>query len=119
MRPNSSRALLRNHSHAGGGKLKKSGNGTRYEFSVYIARPARQSDLAIARLRALCDEAIPNKYDIKVVDLSKNPKLAREHDILALPAIFRTLPAPLRKSIGDLSDKDRALLGLIRRTAAD
>lgn len=99
--------------------MKKRGNGTRYEFSVYIARPTRQSDLALARLRALCDESIPNNYDIKVIDLSKSPKLAREHDILALPAIFRTLPAPLRKSIGDLSDKDRALLGLIQGIAAD
>jgi circadian clock protein KaiB len=84
----------------------------RYKFSVYIASPTRKSDSALARLRKICDEQIPSDYEIKVFDLSKSPELATTHDIVATPAIFRTLPAPVRKSIGDLSKTDKSLLGL-------
>ena len=84
----------------------------RYKFSVYIASPTRKSDSALARLRKICDEKIPADYEIKVIDLSKNPELATHHNIVATPAVFRTFPAPLRKSIGDLSKSDKALLGL-------
>jgi len=84
----------------------------RYKFSVYIASPTIESETALARLRKICDEQIPLEYEIEVFDLSKNPRLASEHNIIATPAIFRTLPAPVLKSIGDLSRTDQALLGL-------
>ena len=84
----------------------------RFKFRVYIARPTRKSDLALARLRALCAEAFPDDYDIEMIDLAKSPHLAKEHQILATPAVFRTLPAPVRKSIGDLSKTDKSRLGL-------
>jgi circadian clock protein KaiB len=91
----------------------KNGNGkTGYTFTVYIARPSRQSDLALARLRTICDEKIPAAYEIEVIDLSKNPQMASDKNIIATPAIFRTLPIPVIRSIGDLSETDRALLGL-------
>jgi len=83
-----------------------------FKFQVYIARPTRQSDLALARLRAICDEAIPDDYDIEIIDLAKRPGLAGKFQIVATPTILRTLPAPIRKSIGDLSKTDKALLGL-------
>jgi circadian clock protein KaiB len=103
--------------NAGGSMAKKSakkrtGNSPRYKFSVYIASPTRKSDSALARLRKICDEKIPADYEIKVINLSKNPELATHHNIVATPAVFRTFPAPLRKSIGDLSKTDKALLGL-------
>src|SRR5882762_7007749 len=102
---------------AGGSMAKKSpkkqtGNSPRYKFSVYISSPTPKSDSALARLRKICDEKIPADYEIKVVDLSKNPELATRHNIVATPAVFRTFPAPLRKSIGDLSKTDKTLLGL-------
>jgi hypothetical protein len=91
--------------------VKKNGNGkTAYKFSVYIACSTWRSDLALARLRTICDKTIPNDYDTKVIDLSKNPELVRDQQIVATPGIFRTLPA--RRSIGDLIEKDKALLGL-------
>ena len=99
---------------------KSSRRKTRFKFSVYIARPTQESDAALARLRKLCDEAIPKNYYIKVIDLSKNPELARDHDIVATPAVFRTLPAPVRRSIGNLTNKDKTLLGLdLRPMEAD
>ena len=101
--------------------LKKSSRRkTRFKFAVYIARPSAESDAALARLRKICDETIPKNYDIRVIDLSKNPELARDHQIVATPAVFRTLPTPVRKSIGELSSKDRTLLGLnLKEVAAD
>jgi circadian clock protein KaiB len=84
----------------------------RYKFAVYIASPTRESGLALARLRKICDEQIPTEYEIEVFDLRKNPRLASDHNIIATPAIFRTLPAPVLKSIGDLSKADKTLLGL-------
>jgi circadian clock protein KaiB len=84
----------------------------RYKFSVYIASRTIESETALARLRKICDEQIPLEYEIEVFDLSKNPQLAKDHNVIATPAIFRTLPAPVLKSIGDLSRTDQALLGL-------
>src|SRR5258708_2155347 len=84
----------------------------RYKFAVYIASPTRESESALARLRKICDEQIPMDYEIEIFDLRKNPRLASELNIIGTPAIFRTLPAPVLKSIGDLSKVDKALLGL-------
>jgi circadian clock protein KaiB len=67
----------------------------RYKFAVYIATSTRESQLALARLRTICDEQIPMDYEIEVFDLRKNPRLASDHNIIATPAIFRTLPAPV------------------------
>jgi circadian clock protein KaiB len=92
--------------------MNKRPSSPRYKFSVYIARETRMSDLAVERLTKICEENIPGEYQIEVIDIAKRPDLARNQDIVATPAVFRTLPAPLRKSIGDLSDKDKAILGL-------
>jgi circadian clock protein KaiB len=92
--------------------MSKRRSAPRYKFSVYIARETRMSALAVNRLKKICEAKVPGDYDIQVIDISKHPDLARNQNILATPAIFRTLPAPLRKSIGDLSDKDRTVLGL-------
>ena len=55
---------------------------------------------------------MPGKYKIEVIDLLKNPKLAKGDQILAIPTLVRKLPEPVRKIIGDLSDTERALIGL-------
>jgi circadian clock protein KaiB len=91
---------------------KRAVRSPRFKFSVYIASQTRQSELALARLRKICDEEIPANYEIEIIDLAKNPHLAKEHQIVATPSIFRTLPAPVRKSIGNLSKADKTLLGL-------
>jgi circadian clock protein KaiB len=70
------------------------------------------SNLALERLKKICDENIPGEYQIEVIDIAKRPDLAQSQNIVATPAVFRTLPAPIRKSIGDLSNEDRRLLGL-------
>jgi circadian clock protein KaiB len=67
--------------------------------------------LAVARLRKICEEKIPGNYEIEVIDVTKRPDLAKAHRVVA-PAVLRNLPAPLRKSIGDFSNKEKALLSL-------
>jgi len=93
-------------------EMNKRPSSPRYKFSVYVAHGKRMSDLAVKRLKKICEENIPGEYQIEVIDIAKRPDVARNQNIVATPAIFRTLPAPLRKSIGDLSDKDKAILGL-------
>jgi len=67
---------------------------------------------ALANLRNACEEFLPGKYRIHVVDLTKNPQLARGDKILALPTVVRRLPHPIRRMIGDLSDRQKLLIGL-------
>ena len=69
------------------------------------SRPSRTS-------RRICEEHLAGKYSIEVVDLLKNPQLARGDQILAVPTLVRKLPEPVRKIIGDLSNTERVLVGL-------
>src|SRR5262249_45649096 len=83
-----------------------------WRLRLYIAGPSAKSGSALAPLKQLCEGHLPGKYVIEVVDFKKGPQLAREHQIVAIPTLVRQLPAPLRKIIGDLSNKERALIGL-------
>jgi len=83
-----------------------------WELRLYVAGQSKKSLAAIQNLRRLCDEHLAGKYDIEVVDLLKNPQLAAGDQILAIPTLVRKLPAPMKKIIGDLSNAERALVGL-------
>ena len=60
----------------------------------------------------MCEEHLPGRYSIEVVDLLKNPRLAKDDQIVAIPTLVRRLPEPMRKIIGDLSDTEAVLVGL-------
>jgi circadian clock protein KaiB len=79
---------------------------------LYVAGQTPKSLAAIANLQQICSEHIPGQYDIEVIDLKKNPQLAREHSIVAIPTLVRELPVPVRKIIGDLSDVHKVLVSL-------
>ena len=81
-------------------------------LSLYIAGDTPKSRTALSNLKKICSEHLEGRYRIKVIDLLKNPKLARDHQILALPTLVRQLPVPIRKIIGDLSNTERVLVGL-------
>jgi circadian clock protein KaiB len=68
--------------------------------------------LAVARLRKICEELVPGNYEIEVIDVSKRPDLAKSHQVAITSAILRNLSAPLRTSIVNFSNKEKALLGL-------
>lgn len=84
----------------------------KYDLCLYVAGETPRSLAALANLRQICAEHLDAGYRITVIDLLKNPKLARDHQILALPTLVRQIPAPFRKIIGDLSDTERVLVGL-------
>ena len=83
-----------------------------WELRLYVAGQTPKSLAAFANLKKLCEEHMPGKYKIEVIDLLKNPKLAKGDQILAIPTLVRKLPEPVRKIIGDLSDTERVLIGL-------
>lgn len=85
---------------------------TAYQLRLYVAGETERSMLAVANLQRLCEEHLPGRYSIEVIDLKKHPQLARRDNIIAIPTLVRRLPEPLRRIIGDLSDPGRALVGL-------
>jgi circadian clock protein KaiB len=83
-----------------------------WQLRLYVAGQTPKSIEAFANLKRLCEEHLKGKYRIEVFDLLKNPKLAKGDQILAIPTLVRKLPPPLKKIIGDLSDRERVLVGL-------
>jgi circadian clock protein KaiB len=83
-----------------------------WRLRLYVAGESPKSMEAFANLKALCENHLEHPYEIEIVDLVENPRLARGDEILAIPTLVRRLPAPIRKIIGDLSDTDRVLVGL-------
>jgi circadian clock protein KaiB len=86
-----------------------------WDLRLYVAGSTPKSVAAFDNLKRLCEERLPGQYRIEVVDLIKNPKLARGDQILAVPTLVRKLPQPLKKIIGDLTNKERVLVGLDMR----
>jgi circadian clock protein KaiB len=84
----------------------------RWDLRLYIAGQTPCSLVAIANLRKICDEYLPGRCRIQIVDLLVHPKLARDHEILAIPTLVRKRPKPLRRIVGNCSNIPRALAGL-------
>jgi circadian clock protein KaiB len=89
-----------------------------WELRLYVAGQTAKSLQAFANLKRICEEHLGGKYKIEVVDLTKNPEIARGDQIFALPTLVRKLPEPVRKIIGDLSNTERVLVGLNLRPRA-
>ncbi len=79
---------------------------------LYVAGETPKSLQAIRNLEAICKDRLEGRYQIEVIDLLKEPHLAAEHQILAVPTLVRRLPPPVHKVIGDLSSKEKVLVGL-------
>ena len=89
-----------------------------WELRLYVAGQTPKSLQAFTNLKNICEEHLAGRYRIEVVDLLKNPQLAKGDQILALPTLVRKLPEPVRKIIGDLSNTERVLVGLDLRPRA-
>ena len=88
-----------------------------WELRLYVAGQTPKSITAFANIKRLCDEHLPGRYRIEIVDLLENPQLAAGDQIVAIPTLVRKLPEPLRKIVGDLRDTERVLVGLQLRPA--
>jgi circadian clock protein KaiB len=93
-------------------KLKKQRGSGRVHLRLYVAGQTPRSVAALANLKQVCEEHVPGKYKIEVIDLLKKPQLASGDQILAVPTVVRSLPQPIRKIIGDLSNTEKLLIGL-------
>ncbi|MBE0559015.1 MAG: circadian clock protein KaiB [Proteobacteria bacterium] len=83
-----------------------------WELRLYVAGQTPRAVAAFDNLQKICEEHLAGVYEIEVIDLLKNPQLARDDQILAVPTLVRKLPTPIKKIIGDLSDSERVLVGL-------
>jgi circadian clock protein KaiB len=87
-----------------------------WELRLYVAGQTAKSVAALANLKRFCEQNLSGKYTIEVVDLLKEPQLARDHQILAIPTLVRKLPPPIRKVIGDLSNTEKIRMGMDLQT---
>lgn len=94
------------------GETSQSETVKEWDLKIYVAGETPKSRDAIANLRKVCEEYLKDRYSIQVIDLLKNPRLAAEDQIFAVPTVVRKLPEPLKKLIGDLSATEKVLVGL-------
>ena len=89
-----------------------------WELRLYVAGQSPRSLLAFSNLKRMCEEYVPGRYRIEVIDLVEHPQLAAGDQIVAIPTLVRRLPEPLRRIVGDLRNTERTLVGLQLRPAA-
>jgi circadian clock protein KaiB len=83
-----------------------------WNLRLYIAGQTPKSITALTNLKKICEQHLANQYSIEIIDLVRNPQLARADQIFAIPTLVRNLPTPIKKIIGDLSNTEKVLLGL-------
>jgi circadian clock protein KaiB len=84
----------------------------RYLLRLFVTGMTPRSTEAIARIKAICEEFLEGRYELEVIDIYQQPDAARAEQIIATPTLIKKLPPPLRRLVGDLSDRRRVLLGL-------
>jgi circadian clock protein KaiB len=84
----------------------------RYVLRLYVVGATAASQRAVANLSKLCEEELAGRYTLEVVDISQRPELAAGEQIIAAPTLVRLLPEPMARLVGDMSDRERVLLGL-------
>ncbi len=83
-----------------------------YVLRLYVTGMTPKSTLAITNVRELCEKHLAGRYELKVIDIYQQPKLAKGEQIIATPTLIKKLPLPLRRLIGDMSDMERFLVGI-------
>ena len=84
----------------------------RYVLRLYVAGMTPRSTRAIANIREICEGHLKGRYNLQVIDIYQQPVLAEGDQIIAVPTLIKKLPVPLRRLIGDLSDREQVLIGL-------
>jgi len=84
----------------------------RYLLKLYVSGSSDMSINAITNIKTICEENLKGRYDLEVIDLYQNPDLAREEQIIVAPTLIKKLPLPVKRIIGNLSNKEKVLIGL-------
>jgi circadian clock protein KaiB len=83
-----------------------------YILRLYVTGSSHRSLRAVYNLKKLCEEYLPDDYDLEVIDIYKDPEAARAEQIIAAPTLVKKLPRPIRKFVGDMSNTEKILVGL-------
>lgn len=83
-----------------------------YVLRLFVTGTTERSQRAISNMRKICEENLAGRYDLEVIDIYKDPESTRDLQIVATPTLVKVLPAPLRRIIGDLSNREKVLAGL-------
>ncbi|MBA3521337.1 MAG: hypothetical protein H0T90_02380 [Gemmatimonadales bacterium] len=83
-----------------------------YHLRLYVAGATHRSVRAIQNIKAICEAYLAGRYKLEIFDVCRHPALAREEQIVAAPTLVKAAPAPVRRLIGDMSDRSRVLAGL-------
>lgn len=92
--------------------LDVSSDADQYVLRLYVTGMTPRSSRAISMIKSICEEHLQGRYNLEVIDIYQQPTLARDEQVIATPTLVKKLPKPLRRFIGDLSDKERILFGL-------
>lgn len=84
----------------------------KFKLKLYVMGKTARSESAIKNLYTICDKLMEEKYELSIIDVLEQPQLAEDERIIATPTLIKILPPPIRRVIGDLSDKEKVLLGL-------
>jgi len=84
----------------------------RFVLKLYVNGQSPNGERAIANLRRICDEELGEHYEMQIIDVLEHPQLAEDQRIIATPTLIKESPPPLRRLIGNLSDREKVLLGL-------
>jgi circadian clock protein KaiB len=106
LRANGCVGCFESHSPLQGGTLAN------YVLRLFVTGTSPRAEMAVNNLRRICEQELRGQYELQVIDVLEQPELAEEEKILATPTLIKQLPPPLRRVIGDLSDKDKVLFGL-------
>ncbi|HEX6628278.1 MAG TPA: circadian clock KaiB family protein [Gemmatimonadaceae bacterium] len=90
---------------------------SKYLLTLYVTGNSPRTKVAIDNLNRICSQELEGRYELEIIDVLENPQRAEDERILATPTLIKQLPPPLRRVIGDLSDKEKVLLGLEVRPA--
>ncbi|NJO67957.1 MAG: thiol-disulfide isomerase [Bacteroidetes bacterium] len=93
-------------------KLVNSSEKGSYILRLYVTGSTPQSMRAIQNIKTICEENLKERYQLEIINLYENPDAARTEQIIAAPTLIKSLPLPLRRIIGDLSDFDKVLVGM-------
>jgi len=93
-------------------KRFKQSQKNRYVLKLFISGATNRSKKAIENIKKICEEKLKGHYELEIIDIFQQPEKTKNENIIAIPTLIKKLPSPVRKFIGDLSDKEKVLIGL-------
>jgi circadian clock protein KaiB len=89
-----------------------------YKLRLFVSGATPSSTAAISNIKRICDKELPGQYDLEVIDIYQQPELLMTEQVVAVPTLIKSLPTPIRRLVGDLSDEQKVLVGLDLRSGA-